>query len=105
MSLLRSNYSFADKLSYYTNSVEQGGERGVFQDSSPVEKSVGKLVNRHKLPIRKKRVLMQLSEFLHEDSGCWHLSIGEDINEIHEHSPGSPPRMSYFCVTCCVELQ
>lgn len=103
MSQLRSNYSFEDKLSFYTNSVEQGGERGVFQDSSPVEKSVGKVVNRHKLPIRKKRVLMQLSEFIDDDTGCWHLNICEDIKEIHEHCPCTT-RIS-FCDTCCLELQ
>lgn len=101
MSQLSSNYSFADKLSYCTDSVE---ERGVFQDSSPVEKSVGKVVNRHKLPIRKKRVLMQLSEFVHDDTGCWNINIGEDINEIHEHCQCTT-RISCFCDTCCLELQ
>lgn len=104
MSQLRSNYSFADKFSFYTNSVEQRGEIGVFHDNSPVEKSFGKVVNRHKLPIRKKRVLMQLSEFSHDDTGCWHLNIGGDIKENHKHCPCAT-RISCFCDACCLELQ
>lgn len=101
MSQLSSNYFFTNKLSFYTNSVEQGGERVVFQDSSPVEKSVGKVVNRHN---RKKRILMQSTEFIHDDTGCWHLSIGEDIKEIHEHC-ACTTKIICFCDTCCLELQ
>lgn len=104
MSQLRSYYSFEDESSYYTNSVDQRGERSVFQEDSAVEKSISKVVNRHKLPIRKKRVLMQLSEFIHDDSDCWHLNTGEDFNEIHERCSCSK-RMSCFCDICCLELQ